>query len=342
MSWENAVQLYKACNDNKTFQDNIQLLYRICASNHKYNVKPGNSSSKLTLSFDDDKPLEEMIKTNSFIAFRPGNVESSFVYRSLTGEFLKSWHFDMRNEIDFYIKRNAGLYYSQVCDREKVHKWYIDNFIELLRICTPTLAVCFAQFDLPLLSQLDITTTCYNYGRVWRILLENIGGKTLLYIGNAVKSIEYAKSVGLNNIWKFHVDDFNLKCVKTPQTTSGSRNFPHNNMIETTENILNEIERVGHFDCVILGCGAYGAPLINEIRKRYTNTNIVYLGSDCFKMFGILTPKMRWDLSQEEAINIGRDVQYSHDSYVHYNKDYSVWVQEDSEDYNHPEPKYWK
>ena len=175
------------------------------------------------------------------------------------------------------------------------------NFIELIRICTPTISVGFANYDLPLLSQLDITTTCYNYASIWRILLENIGGKTLLYIGNAVKSIEYAKSVGLNNIWKFHVDDFNLKCVKTPQTTSGSRNFPHNNMIETTENILDEIENIGHFDCVILGCGVYGAPLINELRKRYTNTNIVYLGSDCFKMFGILTPKMRWDLSQEET-----------------------------------------
>ena len=36
MSWEN-VKLYKM-HDNKTFQENIQLLYRIYPSNYEYNV----------------------------------------------------------------------------------------------------------------------------------------------------------------------------------------------------------------------------------------------------------------------------------------------------------------
>ena len=296
----------------------------------------------LTLSFEDDTPLDRLIENNELVAFRPGCVESAFVYRKLTGSYLTGWHFDGSTADDSYMKKNAGMYYTDARQKDALHKWYVDHYIDLLHNCQPTLCVGVAHFDIPLLAHLDIAGTCYNYPGIWRKLLENSHGKTILYVGNATRSVQKAHAMGLNNIWKFPVPDFELKCVKTPQTTEGCEIFPDAHMAETANRIIAEIKAVGHFDIAVLGCGAYGAPLLNTMRRLYPGKNMASIGSDCLKMFGILTPRIRWDLSETEAQAIGTNIQYGYDTHPYYNKEYSVWVEEEPEDKNHPEPKYWK
>ena len=115
--------------------------------------------------------------------------------------------------------------------------------------------------------------------------------------------------------------------LKTPQTTTGM-NYPDETMIETCDNIIQEIEnKYNDFDTAILGCGCYGAVLINILRKKYSNKNIIYLGSDCYKMFGITTPSMNFWGANNSEVNVERA----------FNPVESL--PEGCK--NHPEKKYW-
>jgi hypothetical protein len=69
--------------------------------------------------------------------------------------------------------------------------------------------------------------------------------------------------------------------------------YPDNNMIITTEKIVDEIlTKHNDFDTAIFGCGAYGPPLINLLSSKMENKNFIYLGSDCFKMVGLYSHGM--------------------------------------------------
>jgi hypothetical protein len=133
---------------------------------------------------------------------------------------------------------------------------------------------------------------------------------------------------GLQNKWKFPVSNFTFHTVKTPQTTLGC-DYPHDSIKETCEEIIKKIDQnYSNFDTAVLGCGAYGNPLINMLRKKYTNRNIIYLGSDCFKMFGIYSKKMQnTERSVREAIK---------ENWI------EVVEKKPKGTENHPEPKYWK
>ena len=346
LDWENVVRFYLACGNNATFQANLHLVNDYCEAPPPVKLKIVQrlvcvgGEERLAFKFTRNDDLLHLFQQNRLVAHRPGNVETSFTYKSLTSTYL-NWHFDPAQPLDNYMKKHAGMYYVQPEEREKVHDWYVEHMRELLAACTPTLCLCVAHFDIPLLAHLNLTKTCYNYSTLWRMILENSKDKKIVYIGNACKSVQKAYDKGLNNIWTFPVSDFELACVQTPQTTEGVPNYPHGNMIETTHAILEKVKAVGHFDTAVLGCGAYGAPLINMMRRLWTGKNLCYLGSDCFKMFGILTPMMRWDLSGEEVEGLG-NVQWSSDSYPYYCKENAVWVEEASADPVHPEGKYWK
>jgi len=114
--------------------------------------------------------------------------------------------------------------------------------------------------------------------------------------------------------------------LKTPQTTLGME-YPDNSIIESCNTLINEIEnKYSDFDTAIFGCGCYGSSLMNILRKKYTNKNLIYLGSDCLKMFGIKINFQPWEI---------------YDPYV--NKDNILDIVEKIPQgcLNHPEKKYW-
>jgi hypothetical protein len=227
--------------------------------------------------------------------------------------------------IDRYMKANAGLYYSDVKRRKEVLEWWARVTIDLIKHSTYTASYTCLNDDLCLLANIGMKCKLYNYGPLYHIILQHSEGKRILYIGNAVDSIRAAYDRGLQNVWTIPISNFTLDCIKTPQTTEGM-NFPHDTMIETCEELQKEIS-CREFDTAILGCGAYGPPLINFIRTTFPGRNAIYLGSDCFKMFGITVPLWNWE-------------EYCHEI----RKDQLIHVIEPLPEgcKNHPEKKYWR
>ena len=191
-------------------------------------------------------------------------------------------YFQNNLEIDTEIKKHAGFYYKENNRANEVSEWYCNNYIELYKNSISTPCYCALDYDILIWSVLNLKGVFYNYGDLYRILLENSEGKKMLYVGNAVESIKTGFERNLQKVWKFPVSNFSMYYLKTPQTTLGM-DYPNDSMIETCEDIVNEIEnKYSHFDTAIFGCGAYGSPLINILRKKYPNKHLLYLGSDCF------------------------------------------------------------
>ena len=268
--------------------------------------------------------MTELYNLNSLITSRLGCVESAFIIKYIYNFNLPS-HLLRHDDIDKNMRTNAGFYYNNQENKKEICDWWCNETIELLNNSTPTSCYCVINFDIPLWSLINLKKKFYNYGDVHKIILKNSEGKKILYIGNGVTSIKKGFEIGLQNMWNFPVSNFSMYYLKTPQTTEGCK-YPNNSIKETCEVILKEIqEKYSDFDTAILGCGAYGPPLINSLRKIYKKKNIIYLGSDCFKMFGVyshMMPLVDPCAKKENWIDIVDELPSGCE--------------------NHPEPKYWK
>ena len=327
MVWNVTWGFYKKCANNQDFlnrwRDNdLQFMQSIANDGNNVNnvdmVDSDNQFEELTRLYNDQK----------LVSFRPGCVESSFVYFYLFHEQLKHSHLNtcfLNGPLDGAMRTNAGMYYQRQEDKDQVHKWYVDSFVRIMKDSTLTFCYCVLYYDLMLCARLDLKKTYYDYCHLAEIILRNSANKKILYVGSAVDSIQLAYDRGLDKLWKFEVPPFDLLTVRTPQTTAGVKSFPHSNMLETTKDIINRIGEYPDFDTAIFGCGAYGAPLIDELSRIYPDKNLIYLGSACYKMFGIISdPHMRWDKYTDQC-----------------NKEFLMYPIESSPDSIHPEPKYW-
>jgi len=268
--------------------------------------------------------LAELIRDNKLIAFRSGNIESAF--------FLKcqSPFWKLYQNIDNSMKKHAGFYYKDSNRRIELINWWTNHYKEIYTnaISCPLYSPVFLQNDIQLWSIFKMKGHFYNWYNLSPAILQNSEGKKILYIGAAVNSIKKGFERGLQSVWKFDVTNFSMYYLQTPQTTEGC-SYPHDSMIETVNDLIERIEEnFSDFDTAIFGCGAYGAPLMNILRKKYKNKNLIYLGSHCFKMFGIKTNEI-WDWEECEPL-------------VH--KDKLIQVEETLPlgCKNHPEKKYWK
>ncbi len=237
----------------------------------------------------EEKNLNTLISKyidNKLITTRFGCVESKFIVQYHFNKYITD-HNNTFDNIDINMRMNAGLYYKDNKNKDKVLKWWNDNSIEILHNSVLTSCLLFLNYDLILWSSLNFKSEYYNWGYLHKIILKNSENKKILYIGNNIDSINYAYNRGIQNAWNFHIPKFFLNCLKTPQTTL-NMDYPDETMIETTEKIIEEIElKYNDFDTALLACGAYGPPIMNILRKKYNNKNLIYMGSDIFKMFGI-------------------------------------------------------
>ena len=324
-SWQN-VKKYQQyyCKNNKEF---IEKLKNIPLTSYDSNIiekKEKIINEDLIESTSQEKELTELYLQNKLVSSRMGNVESAFLLKLLNINIPS--HLYREDNFDYNMKANAGFYYKDKNRKNELWNWWMNETKELLETETITSCYCFLNFDLILWSAFNLKKKYYDYFRLTQIILKNSEGKKILYIGNAVDSIWAGYKIGLQNMWKFPVSNFSLYTVKTPQTTLYCH-YPHDSIKETCEEIIKEIDNsYNDFDTAILGCGAYGNPLINMLRKKYTNKNIIYLGSDCYKMFGIYSKMMPYTY------------QYSAKT--------ENWIEvvekQPPGTENHPEPKYWK
>jgi len=315
-TWQNVSKAYKKCHNNADFLIKYPTIGVI--EGEVINNTDMQESSNIS-------ELIDLYKKGNLITTRLGCVESSFLCKYVFNFPVVDHMISTPDTVDRYMKANAGLYYSDIKRRKEVLDWWARVTIDLIKHSIYTSSFNFLNDDLCLLANMNMKSTYYSYWSLYRMILENSEGKRVLYIGNAVDSIRAGYNRGLQNVWTFPVSNFTLDCIKTPQTTEGM-NYPHDTMIETCEELQKEIS-CREFDTAILGCGAYGPPLINFIRTTLPGKNAIYLGSDCFKMFGITVPLWNWE-------------DYSDDI----RKDQLIHVIEPLPEgcKAHPEKKYWR
>ena len=286
-------------------------IYKYHSYNNKDFINKVLYDTLLLYKYDDDEIVnkitnndlientnsDELInkyQQNNLITTRIGCVESRFIiYHKYKIKQIYNNNINININIsDMQMRQNAGLYYKNSDDKKKVWKWWINNTLEIIQKSELTSCYSVLYYDLLLWSLMDLKKKFYNWCLLHKIILKNSENKKILYIGNGVKSIEYAYNHNFELAWNFKIPKFDLSCIKTPQTTLGME-YPDDNMIITTEKIVDEILlKYNNFDTFILGCGAYGPPIINILSKKLPNKNLIYLGSDCYKMFGIYSKGM--------------------------------------------------
>ncbi len=239
---------------------------------------------------DNIEKLTEKIINNQLVSTRLGNVESRFLLSYFYKIYLEDNFSKIDNNFDncdYYMKTNTGLYYKFERDKKLILDWWCENTIEIIKKSTLTSCLCFLNNDLLLWSKIGLKNEFYNWGYLHKLILKNSNNKKILYIGSAVDSIKNGYERGVQNAWKFPVSNFSMYYLKTPQTTLNME-YPDNHIKDTVEKIVNEIiHKYSDFDTAILGCGAYGPPIINYLYNKLSNKNLIYLGSSCYTMFGI-------------------------------------------------------
>jgi len=127
----------------------------------------------------------------------------------------------------------------------------------------------------------------------WMPMLE---GKTVLACTPFEESVQNQYLSGnVNHLFSkghipFTYPTFELHTVKAHNTILGNTPFPHNNWLESLDDMWGRIKDV-EFDLAILGCGGYGVPLCEKIRG--VGKKAIYVGSYCQIMFGI--KGRRWE-----------------------------------------------
>jgi hypothetical protein len=278
------LNLYQQSKNNVEFinyvESNTTQINRQDTSILKYDVV--NKDIVIKTDFDE---LISKIKNNTLHTLRLGCVEASFYLMYKMGKRIPLDHLNYDDSIDGRMQQNAGLYYKDESDKHKVIEWYCDNLSELAKTATITSVISSIKYDLFFYAYMNIThKTLHNWGLLPNVLITNLQGKKVLVVSNATDILKKSYDRGLQNVYNIDICQFEkVSYVKTPQTTRGS-DYPHQNSIETTKHIFEQIEKQD-YDIVLLACGVYGVPLTNLIHKK--GKMAVYLGSALYPMFGV-------------------------------------------------------
>lgn len=135
------------------------------------------------------------------------------------------------------------------------------------------------------------TVEPYYFDNPWS---KKLKGKKVLVINSFPETInqQYLKR---EKIWsdKEILPEFNLITYKSVQSIGDL--FPHKSWVESLNIMKNDISNID-FDIALLGCGAYGLPLVDFI-KNDLNKSAIYVGGAIQILFGI--KGSRWDNHDE-------------------------------------------
>jgi hypothetical protein len=279
------IKLYEQSENNEAFINLIENNSKINFLNE--GILNGNKINNDILITTDEDEIKEKIKNNSLVTLRLGCVEASFFLMYKLNKSVPLDHIVYSKHYDEKMKRNAGLYYKNEIDRQRVCEWYCNHLLELANESTLTSCYSVLKYDLTFYSYLNIKgKKLHNWGLLPKILMTTLEGKKVLVISNATDILKKSADRGLENIYNMPIQNFSsIYYIKTPQTTIGCE-YPNNSIIETTNEILEEVKNI-NFDIALLSCGAYGVAITNEIRKM--GKMAVYLGSALYTMFGVYT-----------------------------------------------------
>jgi hypothetical protein len=331
--WRDVKQFYQHISkNNEDFLENLDKipLYQNYQSNNLLNnpliISDYNTitNNDIVESVNQVEELTRLYLEGNLVSSRMGCIETMFLLK-YNFEFDGKYHKRLNiNDIDKEMRDHTGLYYTN--DKDRILRWWSDNTIEFIKKSILCSSYNVLNFDLILWSKLNIKgAKFYNYCHLGKIVLKSSEGKRILYIGSAVKSIEYGYNK-IHKIWsKIPISNFKMYYLETPITTTGNI-YPDENIIITVEKLVNTInEKYSDFDTAILGCGCYGPPIINYLSKIYKGKNLLYLGSACYTIFGAYTDMMPIndsDITLDECFLVLEDLPEGCIA--------------------HPEKKYWK
>lgn len=290
-TWQKIFNLYRY--DTKNNAEFLNLI-----SKHNLNIEVTENQEKEIKNKDlfeisDLSAFIDAYRKNKAISTRMGLIESSFILNEKFNLILDD-HNKSENLLDstYKMKSNTGFYYIKDEDKEAVKEWWIRNTISAIKKSFLTSCFCVLHYDLILWAHLQFKRPFFNWGLLPKILLQESANKKLLYIGSGIKSIQCAYDRNVQKAWRFQIPSFKLSVCQTPQTTTGMY-LPDSSIKETTEKLVDKIvNELSDFDTAILGCGAYGPPLINLLSEKLPEKNLIYLGSACYTMFGIYSHEM--------------------------------------------------
>jgi len=282
-------KLLADCRAKEVQHPEIWQEFSECRRKKKVPGEPRNYDLKQGKNFT---VLVNLYKRNKLVTTRLGNVESSFL--SYWG-YGAPWHVQSEDS-DLKMQTNAGLYYKNESDRRAVNAWWTGHTIDIIRSSQPTSCIAFLPMDLFAWSLIGLQhVRYYDWGlgadpesSLVKIVLKHSEQKKILYLGQATESVE-AGYRNLKNVWPL-VSNFTLYTMHVPQTTLGMPQ-PKLSIIEEAPRIVERVhELYSDFDTAVLGCGAWGPPLMNLLRRKYgASRNLMYLGSETYNLFGVRT-----------------------------------------------------
>jgi hypothetical protein len=201
--WIYYKELYESCSSNRNFLEIVQK-YENEIKNLDKVMFPKNKNKNKDIILSQEN-LENIFLENKLIATRLGSVETKFVIKQIFNKDVVGDKSILKDgNDDSKMKSNAGLYYSNESDKQRIQNWWCGNAVAILTNPGTTLTSCFLflPYDLTLLSLLNIKNKhLNNYSSLVKLiyLFEN---KKVLLVSNGVESMKKSFAAGLQRVYK--------------------------------------------------------------------------------------------------------------------------------------------
>lgn len=239
---------------------------------------------------DGNNLLSSLIESNTkFGVSRLGITELDCVFYSITQNLAAEHQYYM-------LQNNAGLYgenfynhfyteYVNAIQKCNIHAiWDRQDLIEkhsaILNVLSPNSTKFFNRSIEP-----------FYFDNPWSSKLKN---KKVLIVSPFTSSILNQYNNYREHLWTNDIlPQFELVTYKSVQSIGGSG--PDNSWLDSLNRMKEEISQLD-FDIALLGCGAYGVPLVGYIYGDL-GKSAIYIGGSLQLLFGIRGN--RWDNNSE-------------------------------------------
>ena len=230
--------------------------------------------------------LTNLLESNSkFGVSRLGVIELECLYWTLSQKSIPQ-------HLTHMLQNNAGLYginfyedfFNEYCNAIQncnIHAvWNDKNLMDKQLNILEFLSTNSTKF-------LHRSVEPFYFKNPWSAQLKN---KRVLIVSPFEQSIKSQYLNNRQNIWQNDVlPEFELLTYKSVQSIGGSG--PDSSWLESLNRMKSEISKI-NFDIALLGCGAYGVPLVSYIYNQL-NKSAIYIGGALQIIFGI--KGKRWD-----------------------------------------------
>jgi hypothetical protein len=231
--------------------------------------------------------ISELLKNNNnFLISRVGLGGETIVsaFKISNQQIPKEGIYWFYNNAGFYGEPNFDRFstlYGDACKNSDLHAyWNYPGFIEMEDLLVPNEKVL-----------IDISSLeSFRFDNPWT---KHLKGKKILIINPFKTEIDNQLKIR-DKLWdnKNILPDAEYITYKSIQSIGGEG--PHKNWYESFDIMCDDISKID-FDVAMIGCGSYGLPISNHIKKM--GKSAIYIGGGLQLYFGI--KGKRWDNSPD-------------------------------------------